>query len=202
MGISFSKMLENSHRRINDEAILEFRELVNSSLSGWVRKVDDEWNSLSPERFLDENDMEGYKNVLDDQYHLASQVRNLANELSITALYKLVEIHTKKVIKWHLPSIESKKLFNINSLDKALPFNLADVKSYSNFDELRELNNSIKHLGTVSEKLSEKYSNNGWKQGNDLEHLDKVYERLAPKISVYMDDLAAKIYEHSERDDT
>lgn len=195
-------MLENSHRRLNDEAISEFRSLVKTSIGKWVTSVDKEWNSLSPDGFLNENDMEGYKGVLDDQYYLAQQVRQLSDELSITALYKLVEIHTKKVVSWHLPSISPKKLGNIRGLNESLPFELREVKAFSAFDELRELNNAIKHQGVVTDNLEKKYHNHGWVSEDDLNDLDKAYERLAPLISIYMDDLATKIYNSSERNDT
>ena len=202
MGISFSKMLENHHRRINDEAIGEFRELVRKSISDWEGKVDREWTELSPDNFIDARDVEEYKNVLDDQYYLAAQVKNLANELALTALFKLVEIHTKRVVEWHLPSIDSKKLFNINSLKSALPFTLESVNNFEAFDELRELNNAIKHVGHVSEKLANNHHGLGWVQGDEFANLDDVYERLSPKISSYMDSLAQEIYRNSERSDT
>ncbi|EMR34580.1 hypothetical protein QTO16_01360 [Vibrio harveyi] len=202
MAISFSNILENSHRRLNDEAISEFRSLVKTSIGKWVTSVDKEWRSLSPDGFLNENDMECYKGVLDDQYYLAQQVRQLSDELSITALYKLVEIHTKKVVSWHLPSIPPKKLGNIRGLNESLPFELNEVKEFSAFDELRELNNAIKHQGVVTDNLEKKYHNHGWVAEADLNALDKAYERLAPLISIYMDDLATKIYNSSERSDT
>ncbi|WP_340481177.1 hypothetical protein [Vibrio anguillarum] len=202
MAISFSKMFENSHRRLNDEAISEFRSLVKTSIGKWVTNVDREWNSLSPDGFLNENDMEGYKSVLDDQYYLAQQVQQLSDELSITALYKLVEIHTKKVVRWHLPSIPPKKLSNIGGLAESLSFELSEVKEFSAFDELRELNNAIKHQGMVTDNLEQKYHNHDWVAGTELKALDKAYERLAPLISIYMDDLASKIYNSSERNDT
>ncbi|MBO1272282.1 hypothetical protein J3L11_11565 [Shewanella sp. 4t3-1-2LB] len=201
-GISFSKILENSHRRINDEAIVEFRKLVDKSICNWEGKIDHEWDNLSPDQFEDPRDMEDYRGVLDDQYYLVNQVKTLSYELSITALFKLVEIHTKRVVKWHMPSIDSSKLFNFNSLEKALPFDLKLVKNFQAFDELLELNNAIKHVGKVSEKLASKHSSKGWVKKENFTGLDKAFDRLSPLISEYMDDLAAKIYANSERDDT
>ena len=54
-------------------------------------------------------------------------------------------------------------------------------------DELRLLNNAIKHDGKVTKDLA-KYV--GWNTGSRVHPLGAAYERLAPAIPLFISDLA------------
>lgn len=72
----------------------------------------------------------------------------------------------------------------INSLKDLLwknkALSLEDVPHYRAIDELRLLNNAIKHEGVVTQELSKAFTR--WKMGSPLNGLDKAYERLRPRV--------------------
>ncbi|MUH71995.1 hypothetical protein [Psychrosphaera haliotis] len=196
MAISFSQMLDNLQKRLETEAIDEFKVHLESSLNKSERKLTEEYESISEEQFESPYDMESYKSMLEDQFYMQGEVRKLANELSISALYKQIELHTKRVTKRHLPSIPDSKFFNVGSLNNALPFNLSDIDQYDAFNELRLINNSIKHQGCVYKDLSNAFPN--WKEGDEFKDLDIVYDRLYPKIKIYITALVSNLALHTE----
>ncbi len=186
-------MLEQNHRKLNDEPILEFRKILNRTIYEWEQKVDLALDST-------ESEFKHLRGACDDQYSLIGEVNKLSSQMSIIALYRTVELHTKDVIRWHFPSIDTSGFYNLKSMKKSLSshgLQLDTINSYSDFDELRALNNAIKHNGFASDEL-EKY---GWVLGESLDNLDAAFERLVPKINEYIDDLACKIAQCSARKD-
>jgi hypothetical protein len=68
---------------------------------------------------------------------------------------------------------------------------LPSVPHFRAIDELRLLNNAIKHEGKVTKQLSQKYRR--WCEGKKLEGLDQAYDRLRPKVPVYIFRLAQRL---------
>jgi len=153
--------------------------------------------SITEDRFENALNAGLYKNMLDDQFYLSDQVKELANELSILALFKSVEISTKRAIQVHLPSISERDISKIDRLKAAHPFDVENVTEFDAFNELRLINNCIKRSGTVSNELGTEYSH--WAKRDKLDKLDKGYEELKPRVKLYVSSLISEIVKHSVR---
>ncbi|WDZ51501.1 hypothetical protein LF296_01475 [Acinetobacter vivianii] len=128
------------------------------------------------------------ESIIDEAYEL-NEIEELAYELAIIALYKKIEITTKKNLKITYPEIDRKKLYKFKKLKKILKDKEIDIESFSNYlamDELRCLNNSIKHSGEVDSELA-KYA--GWNENERVDNLQEAYKRLAPKCNDYIKEL-------------
>ena len=197
MALSLGKLFENWDKRFETETLDEFRDHLEASLRRRQKSLDEEYSSLTVEQFEDPRDIEGYRMHLDDQMAFSVDVQHLADELSILALYKQVELHIKRITKKNFPNINEKELFNIGTLKKALPFDLEALPDFQAFDELRLINNAIKHEGKVSEELARKFKS--WNEGNKLENLGAVYTRLLPSVKSYVKSFVTSAYENSHK---
>jgi hypothetical protein len=178
-------------KRFKTEEIDEFRELVAASIHRQEKYLENEEASLDV-GIEDEYYRESYRVHLEDRYHFTQEVRRLSDELAIVALFKQVELHTKKVAKKNFPSINENKLFEIEYLKKAFPFKVEELPSYAAFNELRLLNNAVKHQGKVSRQLSDAFPS--WSLGADLAGLDTAYSRLHPGVTVYVQAFVSACY--------
>jgi len=183
MSVSFDDLIRNTEKQLDTEFIDEFIFHVDSSLTKSRSDVKSDFQ-LATEQ-------------VEDKCYMLDEVKKLANELSILALYKKIEIHTRDAVNHHILSIDQRKLSNINDLKSSLPFVLESVDEYSAFNELRLLNNSIKHNGEVSEKLSKNFQS--WKKGEELYDLDKAYNRLKPKVKIYIESLVSLILKSKKK---
>ena len=131
--------------------------------------------------------------MLGDDHFFLDEAKKLSHELAIVALYKKVEISTKRAIKFAYPDVDERSLFKIKDLKSTLKvrgINIEKLPSYSGMDEIRCINNDIKHNGVVGKELAA-YS--GWEKGKPLSGLDSAYNRLAPCCSLYMGELVGAI---------
>lgn len=134
---------------------------------------------------------------LEDDAFEAKLVRDAAEEMVIVCLYKTVEISIKRMLHAsNLFSEEEVRGFFRNRVFKRLVkekiVDLEALPGYESYDELRCINNCIKHSGFVDKELA-KYG--GWKKGEKLDSLWCNYERLSPKVRVFVEALSEKIIE-------
>ena len=147
-----------------------------------IEESEDE--SLDKEFLLDQ---------LSDDFEFMDQAELLGHELSIVALYKKVEISTKKAVKISFPKIDIRALHKIKEMKatlKKVGVNIEGFYAYEFMDETRCINNDIKHSGRVGKELS-KYP--GWKLNDPLMNLDKAYQRLAPGCEQYVSDFVGAL---------
>jgi len=130
-----------------------------------------------------------------DEKALFNFAQKLGYELCIVALYKQVELHTKQVVKRNFPSVDEKALFNFAKLKAALPFKIGKLKNYAAVNELRLINNAIKHEGRVSKELAKYYPI--WKAGEKLDGLEFALNRLSPLLQKYVEEFVTAAYQHS-----
>jgi hypothetical protein len=135
------------------------------------------------------------QDALSDEVYFLEEVEKLSNELAIIALYKKMEITTKRAVSIAFPKVPTHSLFKVNHLKKSLLRQGVDITSLAHYramDEVRCLNNSIKHDGTVGTELA---AYPAWKKkkGQPLMNLDVAYMRLAPKCAVYMQELLGEL---------
>lgn len=109
--------------------------------------------------------------------------------MGVVALYKKIELTTKRAVTLAFSDISQAQLFKIKALKDALKkkgVNLEALPSYPVMDEIRCINNDIKHSGVVGKELS---AYDGWTEGQPLVNLDAAYNRLAPLASSYINEL-------------
>ena len=137
----------------------------------------------------DDPEAQGDLMSLNDEVFLNEEAKGLADELSIIALYKQIEITTKKAVAVAYPNItesQLKKLSYIDAMKKTLEdqgIYIETFEAFQAFTELRFINNSIKHEGVVSKELARF---EGWTECEALSNLDTAYERLEPECIGYV----------------
>ena len=193
--VTWEQSIKNYDKKLDHDEIDEFLDHLNTSVNQRIKKLADEFKSLSPDQFEHPNDIDGYREHLIELMASSSDSKALGDELSIVALYKKVERHSGRVIKKQIPSAASKNLSYFNQLSDSLPFGIDTIEGFSNFNELRLVNNAIKHGGTVSEELSIKFPN--WIENDEISSLDKVFQRLLPGVKLYVADLVEKLYAYN-----
>jgi hypothetical protein len=120
----------------------------------------------------------------------------LAERSAVLALYQVVELNTVKILawRWGRDNVTRKQLFKVDRLKRELKSQLQlDVEAltgYAAVDELRLLNNAIKHRGVVTPELA-KYP--GWVVGERLANLSAFVERVATEVPKYLEVLATRV---------
>jgi len=171
----FAKMID---KRIEHEEIDEFIDHLSASIKHTVSKLGNEYDSLTPDHFVNPEEIEKSSKLLGD-------------ELAIIALYKSIEIKTKKIVHHKIPSSCSLNLSYFKQLHQAVP-TITTLPNYDALNELRLINNSIKHGGTVSEELSSAFP--AWVQDENITGLDTVYNRLLPLVKIYFSAFVDEVY--------
>lgn len=193
---SWSQVLMNFDRNLDHEEIDEFIEHLEVSTRRRLKSLEQEYNTLTEDQFEDPRDLPSYQDHLSEQSIATEAARDLGGQLSIVALYKKVEGKTAKIVKKRLPSSSGKNLSYFKQLCEALPFDIKAVNSFAAFNELRLLNNSIKHGGQVSQELASGFPN--WTAGAEIESVGDAYSRLLPGVKAYVFDFVTKVYAHGK----
>ena len=191
----FAKLIESWDKRFETEELDEFRDLVAASIGRQQKAIENDEASCSEIQFDDGNDFQSYTMHLEDRWYVTHEVQRLANELTIVALFKQLELHTKRVAKKRFPAADPKQLFTFGALKKAMPFDIEALHCFAAFNELRLINNAVKHEGKVSDELASTFPS--WKLGEDLAALDAAYTRLQPEVTLYVQAFVAACYAHS-----
>jgi hypothetical protein len=119
-------------------------------------------------------------------------MRQEAQELMIVALYKKLELQRKALLRRFFPTLIEQRLSDISYLEEVLPFDLKRVVHYAEADELRLINNAVKHEGKVSPTLASRYSSHHGSAGSPLDRLNEHFERLAPGVRKHLRGLATE----------
>jgi len=100
-----------------------------------------------------------------------------------------VELRIKRACRIAYREIKAEHLYKLHYLEKELKrrgIKIRDLPHFSAFDELRCINNDIKHGGVVGKELA-KYP--GWRLGDNLSNIDTAYERIAPDCRSFIFEL-------------
>jgi hypothetical protein len=169
--------------RIQLEPVISLRthihtqnELELQKLRAWARR---------------DRDVDGIDDVAPDIVYELEEALALGEQLLLVALYRIVELTTVRVLGWRFgPDVVAKnQLYKANKLSAALKHQAIDVRGFPGFaqvDELRCLNNAIKHDGSVTADLA-KYS--GWVLGKPLGDCNAAIGRLSGSVGQYLDAL-------------
>jgi len=189
---SWPDFMKNFDKRLECEEIDDFLDHLNTSVNRRIKKIEEEEKNLSPDKFENPIDMDYYRDHLNEFIISLNATKSLGDELSIIALYKKVETQTVRVLKMKLPNMTSKRLSIYTQFCEALPFDVKTVDGFLSFNELRLINNSIKHEGKVSSDLAKEFPT--WNEGAELPDLDLSFQRLLPGVKHYVADLVERLY--------
>ncbi|WP_337127525.1 hypothetical protein [Proteus terrae] len=119
---------------------------------------------------------------IQDEVFNAGKAIELYNELSFIALYKTMEINIKNAAIYSdlFTQEQIKKFFKIDELIKEfkkIKIEIKKIEKYSSFNELRVLNNCIKHSGLVTKGLENIDSAYG-KKGDTIKIPSNRFEQL------------------------
>lgn len=152
-------------------------------------------NEIDADQSLDHDEKQYILSSLGDELFIAEATTELAGEMMIIALYKTIEIAIKTMTtacelftKTQLASF-----YRIVELKKQLKMKVVDIetlKHYKAYDELRCINNAIKHSGLVGTELA---SYPGFKKGQRLSNLHAHYYRLRDDVDHFLVSLQAEI---------
>lgn len=134
--------------------------------------------------------------IENEHYYLEESVK-LSHRLAIVALYIKMELRIKTVCRRAFPELDTASLYKIDNLKKELRrlgIKIKDLPSFASFDELRCINNDIKHGGVVGDELA-KYPH--WSIKEDLVGIDDAFSRLAPGCASFISELVEAIMNNS-----
>lgn len=157
--------------------MLSFRRLENDRLARVAHGFDEDDPYL--------------ESLADDAWQVEQSIE-LAEELCIVALYRIIEHKTGHVLRMRFPDENVPWQW-----DKLGPWlrkrgiEHQGVPHYRAANEIRLLNNAIKHTGAVSAPLAENFKR--WKLREPLGNLDAAYLRLAPLAPRYLERLAQRV---------
>jgi len=147
--VSFSEHTKNAGRQLDHEEIDEFLHCLNESINRRRKQLEEQYaNTTNGEHAVH----------LENLHASLSATKSLGDELSIIALYEKVESHTIRLVEEKVPLSGNTNLSYFKNFCQALPFKIEDVDGYAGLNELRLLNNSIKHNGgKVSIELAREF---------------------------------------------
>ena len=126
-----------------------------------------------------------------DEAGAISELSGVFSQLAAVGLYSVVELRTKSLLRHHLAEAEVQEAFRIKELKRfyrrVTGKTLASVPGFRAVDELRCLNNAVKHDGSVSATLAA-FPN--WTLGRQLGDVSGAFDRLRKEVPRYLEALA------------
>jgi hypothetical protein len=148
------------------------------------------------ERSAKKEQVEEKLEAIQDDLAVLDEMAEMANQLAFVGLYNAVELRLKAILKPFVGSPEDLAgVFNFKALNKLLKkqfkIEIEKLQGFQTINEIRLINNSVKHEGTVSEELANTFRS--WKKGDPLSGLEPAFQRLAPGVPLFFQDLAGKL---------
>lgn len=138
------------------------------------------------------------KYMKDDFENATNESLQILSNFIIVAAYSFYEMGLKRIMchSKFFTKPEIKSCFkNENILElfknKGIINNMKDIDNYKKINELRCLNNAIKHNGIVDKWLNE--ANNRWIEGTEIENTHNDFLRLKNGISEFLIEIMTKI---------
>lgn len=156
-------------RQLEPEPVFEFLSAVESQTTQRLKRLSRESRKEAKTFRPGSIQSEILANYFEDEVALAKSANELASLFAIVALYSQIEIHTKKMCGASIPDAKPEALLRWKDLKALLLKNGIDLQKLVQYDEvnqLRCLNNAIKHGDSINAELAE----TGW--GNRGAQLD------------------------------
>ena len=137
---------------------------------------------------------------LDYEIDILSEQRLSIEEMKLVSLYKDFEIFMKEIITLCFPDSGVKELFrwnNVKNFIKGYGILIGDIENYSLIDELRIVNNNIKHSNIIGDKVKKaNIIEFIYNENFDCESLSEFYDRVRNEPVKFLQYLAEKIIEY------
>ncbi|WP_154845760.1 hypothetical protein [Pseudomonas fluorescens] len=193
---SFGQTLRFIHLNHSFDVIDEFQVHLDSAWSQSEARLRKEYEGLSADGFDNELDMEDYRSFLEDDFYQLGEVKKLGQALALSGLYRQFETQVIRVLGSTFPNMGKAKKANILRGISEPEIDCSKLVGFAAVDELRLLNNIIKHAGSkASAELATKYPN--WVENTELADLDKAYARLKPLVKQYTHAFVNEAYDQS-----
>jgi hypothetical protein len=124
---------------------------------------------------------------LADDLHELDAISDLADQLAMVALYRVVEINTGRILAHKFGAGARRNAPYFGRLRTFLMQQGVDIERIPHYraaNELRLLNSAIKHAGHVTAELANEYPR--WRQGQQLADLGAACERLKVRVPSYI----------------
>lgn len=193
--MDFKTLVLNWERCFDREVIDRFRDGLSTYARNKEQEIGKEYDKGSQVSRDDNFDRQSYLSYLEDEASFLDEIVSLGDELAIIALYKKIELTRKRIIKISFPSLNERQLSYFDYIKSNMPFDITQIDGAIRVDELRLINNSIKHQGKVSSELSQYQP---WVEGDVLKDLGDAYIRLAPETEKYIASLVDSIKSHHQ----
>lgn len=125
-------------------------------------------------------------------------------EMKVVFLYKSLELNINFLVRTAYPEVDARSLYRIDivkSFLKNKEINFTVLEGYQEFEELRKINNSIKHSGKVNDGLK-KIKEFEDKDYLDHESLELFYTRVKLKVQDFIkhlkDEIKKDLFEFSD----
>lgn len=127
-----------------------------------------------------------------DQYW-AEEHLTVIGQMKIVYLFRSVEIGIKSLIKQAYPKTSTKMYYqwdNIVSFFKGIDMDISGLDGYSEVQELRKVNNAIKHADETNEITGDLIKIKELKDGFfNFDNLEEFYARIKPKTVKFIETL-------------
>ncbi len=132
--------------------------------------------------------------------HILPEQRLSIEEMKLVCLYKDFEIFMKEIITLCFPDSGVKELFrwdNVKNFLKGYGILIGNIKNYNLIDELRVVNNNIKHSNIIDDKVKKaNIVEFIYNEKFDSESLSEFYDRVRNEPVKFLEYLAEKIIEY------
>lgn len=182
---------------LNPDSLRELRGLSMYYEDGARKALDSRVQEINNDESLDINIRSYLEDAISDDSSLIDEVKMIGKELAIIGLFKTIEIKIKEISKISEFFTEEKiknmnKIVCLKKYFKNIGINIEEIDNYFEFNELRELNNCVKHSGVVSPELKE--INESYGAENQLiKDYDKHFEALLIPNTKFVANLGEKI---------
>lgn len=150
---------------------------------------------INSDKSLSRTQIRELSEYISDDHYIESKSLELVKKLQIVGFYLTIEKSIKDIMKLSdlFDEDEINYSFRINDLKKSFKNKACDLKQlngFIEFDELRCINNCIKHGGYVGSELAV-YGN--WIENQKLEKLDEAYYRLKDDVQIFINNIKDEI---------
>jgi len=180
--------------RIDTEVIRDFSDAIAKTSRSRLEKLQKQ-HAREAKRSASEISDAIIGQYFEDQVALTASMEELAQKLAIVGLFGQVEICIKNMLAIALPNANQKVLFRWDRLCKALGtvgIEIERLSTYKRVNQLRCLNNAIKHSELVGKELAA----TGWGKPQDVIDPGKCHRELSDYLESseqFVKDFRAKL---------
>jgi hypothetical protein len=156
------------------------------------------YEKLSGEEEPTPEDLDMYEGIADLSEAIDWNYNQLyaLNEMRVIYLFKDIEIEMKSLLNTAFSRVNIRKLFNweiIATVCKENGIKLEEIDGYKEVNELRQINNSIKHSDFLDDNCLNILGLNKPEEEDFSEGLESFCNKVEPKIAIFKEELAKKV---------